>query len=237
MKIISKFKDYYDFVAGIDKDSLIIYPRQFQKIIDEKDYDLKKSKFPHEITKFFKCEEKIIDKLIFNSYKIGNFNEYDHGYIPEKFGQFIFLSFCGINYNIFRTVKNEYIYTLEEFIEKVDPKKELKFTINYGKNFGWDKYEKFFEPLKTKNNDLINSPIAISYKSITIEGRYLHGEYINQRLMDIQFNKVFTPTQCYQKIYNWISEHKPEALIPNSPDDMARYESKGFDKKTSFRKM
>lgn len=236
MKIISKFKDYYDFVAGVDTDSIIIYPRQFQKIIEAEEYNIIQSKQPHEITKFFKCEKKINTKLFFNVHKLNSSMDYNHGFVPRELGEFIFLSFCGKDYNIFKTIKNEYIYTLEEFIEKVDPKKELRFVKDYGKTWGY--YEKhkneFFIPSITKNNDLLNCPIVISYEHVIYPTPF-HGQYVNQRLMDIQFNKVLNPRECYQHLYNWISEHKPEVSIPNSPDDMARYEAKGFDKKTSFR--
>ena len=56
---------------------------------------------------------------------------------------------------------------------------------------------------------------------------------LNPKLVDISFNKIVSPTEAYQEIYNWIPYIEPE--LPGPPEDMDRYIAKGFDKKTSFR--
>jgi hypothetical protein len=56
---------------------------------------------------------------------------------------------------------------------------------------------------------------------------------LNPNLSEIDF-KLIKPERIYQSIYNFIEYVEPSNL-PGSPDDMTRYEAKGFDKKTSFR--
>lgn len=241
MKIISKFKDYYDFIAGHDSDSLLSYPRQFLGVVNEKNYKDIKEHNPIGIRNLVEYPQEVLDKIKFKSYDyLRSSYRYSSSTIPEEKGFWIFLAFCGTEYNIFRTSNGEYIYSIEEFIEKVDPKKELYFTKSYGnsstyyESLGRENLTEYFKPKSTNINELLNCPVLVYYPTITC-ALSLYGYYINQRLLDLQFNKAIPPMECYQTVYNWISAHKPEAPIPNSPNDMNRLESKGFDVKKSFR--
>lgn len=53
-------------------------------------------------------------------------------------------------------------------------------------------------------------------------------------LKEIHFDRVMTPQETYLKIEEFIS--KKDLDISLDPTDLNRFESKGFDKKKSFRK-
>ena len=58
--------------------------------------------------------------------------------------------------------------------------------------------------------------------------------YTNIRLASIGFSQVLPPEQVFMQIYNFLI---PAEVEPDTnPDNMNRYQAKGFDRKTSFRK-
>jgi hypothetical protein len=225
MNILSKHKDYYDFVAGYDTDPVITYVRPFKKIVSKSYYE--RLKFQNDLASMN------------SSYPIDNIESFvfylgfdDIREIPGDFGKFISLAFCNTLYNIFVTSQGEYIYTIEDFIAKVDPKEKLTFTQQYGKL----SYNTKFEPFTLTQTDInkkLGTPVVADF--VSTKDNLLSGIYINPKLSDLHFAKVKPATTCYQEIYNWLSDQKPDILMPSSPDDMSRYESKGFDKKHSFR--
>lgn len=133
----------------------------------------------------------------------------------------------------------------EDVIKKITPKKSrwdkwrskdyekwtwgrspLKDMLHF-KKIDWVRDRHTKEPIKTNLNKLYDSPLVfIKYPNFL-------DMTVNPKLSDFGFNKVLSPTETYQDIYNWIPYNEPE--VPSSPTDMNRYEAKGFDKKTSFR--
>jgi hypothetical protein len=131
---------------------------------------------------------------------------------------FFWWTFCGTRYLIYRDTQGGFHYSGEELLKD---KKVFKYDFNKRNLL------EQFTPKDTNINKLLNCPVVL---------RNPAGEIINNpRLTDIHFQSFMTATDCYQTIYNWLSANLPEVKIPNSPDDMHRYQAKGFDKKTSFR--
>ncbi len=217
MRILSKFKDFYDYVVT-EPDNKKMFLRDTTLIE------------PDNARKLY---HKYGQSMQFNPKHI------DAGFISV-------LAFCDKFHKYFQyenLIYWRYEDIPEEIIKKITPRSKwwkiendyehrfwgrdaLNDMLHY-KTLGWvcDRHTK--EPIKTDFNKVFNSPIVFvalpDYNKIIV----------NPKLNDFGFNKVISPTEAYQDIYNWIPYNEPE--VPKSPDDMSRYEAKGFDKKTSFR--
>lgn len=208
MKIISKFKDYYDYLSGIyGVDPLITYNRN-----------------PH-YDSFGKSCNGFIDYFSNNTYRLIQYRVF---YVCDK-------TYGIVYYN------NQIYYTFEEQLHLYQ---NLKNSYNYydkhefysflGLVYGYKEYgfkkSKFVPSFQSNNlNKKYNCPIIISSNG---NG---NGLYFNQRLSDYKFNRIISDKDLYLQITDFLS--KKDIEMPSNPDDMIRYEEKGFDKKTSFRKM
>lgn len=54
-------------------------------------------------------------------------------------------------------------------------------------------------------------------------------------LSDIKFNRVFEAEEMYNMIYNWMLGQKTKKEVSIAQTDVEKLESKGFDKRISFR--
>ena len=218
MRILSKFKDYYDFVVS-EPDNKKMFIRETTVFQPENSRKLKSN--------------------------YGNTMQLDSKKI--ELGFLSLLAFCDKLYQYFQyenVIYWNYEDIPENVIKAITPKSKWWGRDNYensywgwGRNefndmlhykkLGWivDRHSK--EPIKSKLNKEFDTPIVFinnpNYTTITL----------NPKLTDLGFNKILSPTEAYQDIYNWIPYKEPET--PSSPDDMGRYEAKGFDKKSSFR--
>jgi hypothetical protein len=230
MRILSPFKDFYDFVV-VEPDNKKMYIRETKDVVYSEE-EHKKSP-----------ERTILSPLSYD--KIDNMRNY--GFHPFEKGYVGILVFCdrlrsflvydNLIYWHYEDVPEEIIKKLQkiaksrwysfddESYDKYNWNRDpLKDILRY-KKIDWiiDRHTK--EPLKTKLNKIFDTPVLkyCGVRNITL----------NPKLNELGFNKAITPTEAYQDIYNWIPYNEPE--VPKSPDDMSRYEAKGFDKKTSFR--
>lgn len=221
MKIISKFKDYYDFIIQ-DPDSKKIYPRYLEEITDN--FTLFNKKFLYEFIP--KNNEKLISLVEDRAYCFG-------------------VAFCGKIYQgIYFKPLDEFYYSneqvSEEFINFVERGnstyyKDIFYILK--KSFIDKKYN-LFKPQPTKINKHFESPLVYippKYGFFNSEKRsnFYTRPYKNIKLSNIDFHKLFPPKEAYIEIYNYIEY--PEPKIPSNPEDMDRFQSKGFDKKSSFR--
>lgn len=95
---------------------------------------------------------------------------------------------------------------------------KYEFICNSTDNYAWFKVNEF-------NN--LKYPIYCK--------RY-DKEHYNFCLKNVKFNEVLSPEQCYLTIEEFLGKIKEE--VPQTiPTDLDRFQAKGFDKKTSFRKM
>lgn len=133
------------------------------------------------------------------------------GWQPETFE----IVFCGIGYRL------ETIY-------------------NYNLNLKHDligNYKQTFKPLKEVGNKIWLKRTSDKYKNekCPIILKYWGKDVEFPILKNLGFDKIFTPKEAYLALDEFLSYKEPE--IPKNPIDVYRFEAKGFDKKTSFRKM
>lgn len=233
MRIFSNFKDFYDFVVT-EPDNKKVYNRFTKDVVftkqeheenpDRTFYSEKNARwYYHNIgrttQRYSKEPEKGFISVVAFCDKLHQYFQYDtliywnYEDIPEKVIE-------DITEKRFKWYKWRTKYEDRLWTNQIDD------MLHY-KKLGWIENRHTKEPIKTDLNKLFDSPIVF----------VAHADYskiiINPKLNELGFNKVITPTEAYQEIYNWIPYHEPETA--NNPDDMNRYESKGFDKKTSFR--
>lgn len=187
MFIISKFKDYYDYLTntyGID-------------------------------------EKKVLDRR--KSYEPSDYQYYN--YLQSD--TFV-LYFCGTFYRRFK---------LSFFNSKIE--KLHRFQYDY-KQYNVDKFDKkyFFDDhvwIKLKNikNVVNNYPYYISTNVPKSNDSYGFVELPN--LGKLNVNEIISPKDAFLQIQEYISYKEPEII--NDPTNMDRFVGKGFDKKTSFRKL
>lgn len=184
MKIISKFKDYYDYLVSLyGVDEKIIYERHSTSGVD-----------------------------IFNGrlYELWVCNEVFYG--------------VGMN--------NKISWELNDLIEHSSKEYDnphflywlyKKTNKNYGLNWWYITHPPVFKNINT----LKNCPIVIYCGSSV-------SQVLNPNLSLINFKEIL-PHDMWVKLSEWFSPK--DIKITQSPEDMVLFESKGFDKKTSFRKM
>lgn len=188
MKIISKVKDYYDYLSGIyGIDEQIVYDR---RKFEEPFGNL--SKFP---TKFYNHYLENTEKIDFVLLEIGN-----------------------IHY-LFKTYEYVTNRNVDEFYKK---EHELVYKYKTDKKFS-------------------DAPVAMvrvnTYTNRTgkviIMGKI--GSVINNPILINTWIPTYIPAnEIYELVYEYlISEREPK--INDNRTDVEKLESKGFDKKTSFR--
>jgi len=107
------------------------------------------------------------------------------------------------------------------------------------------KNNNFYEILLEKNNSVwYKTKQKNNFKQPIVKINYLYSyntkaydkenHFYNFSLSKIGFNEVMSPEECYLKIESHLSK---EDVLQTIPTDLNRFEAKGFDKKTSFRKM
>lgn len=255
MKIVTKHKDYYDWVVR-ETDPRKVFVRG-PVIIDgvEAFKTIYGSTPNHDQAHLGFLNHHVVSVDV----------KKDHKMVKYPFSRTISLTlgslwFCDKRYDyVYNSESKEYYYRTEhipenilEALEEGDEKR--------GHNRGWGYYrgkyshnilywldpEKKIELFKTHQDsrwlreNKVNTTLgyAIVYMSpelvVTDKGDFSYPAIGNGLLSIMQFYKVMSPTETYTELYNWIPYVEPD--LPGSPDDMYRYEEKGFDKKTSFRK-
>ena len=186
MLIISKFKDYYDYLQGI-------YGIDKKRVLDR---------------------TSITNSYVQEYISVENKESLFHH--PEEI-----LYFCGDVYKLYCKADYEYLWGRD---------KDLK----YDRQYGWisrDSFKIVYENdtiVWIKNNEPSKEISKVNFPYFVKDGTI-------PVLKHIYFDKVLPSDECYRQIEQFISYKEPE---PDSdPTNMNRYESKGFDKKTSFRKM
>lgn len=177
MIIISKFKDYYDYLQGR-------YGRDPKKVLN-------RQPFVHDLDKDY----------VLNLY------------------------LCGDIYTRYKT---------KDISIEYDFSKKKGYVYNDGVRCHW-----IHGTLVCKNKDynwFKSKPIPYFHSKepyFIVEN--INNLYVGQYpiLKEIGFDKVIPAEEIYLMIEEWISYKEPE--VDHDPTDMKLFESKGFDKKESFR--
>jgi hypothetical protein len=242
MRIISKFKDYYDGVQGLGFDDKLVFVRHTDEIIVEE-----------------KEIEEYLNKISykgFSSYKSDEYRAKQMFSIPYWEIKSNFLIFCGkiYTYYVASFLGNDdkiYAWSIDDLI------KYFKLNIEYSKftthwhywrwnknNFAneFDRFETSF--MANTNTDIsdfcikYNCPIMLcqSYRDNSTM-KSLYKLILNPNLKNMSFQRVFNPYQAYQELEMFLGN-----VLVNDNDKMIKLSDKdrlhkaGFDK-WSFRKM
>lgn len=179
MKIISKYKDYYDYLTGV-------YGIDPKKVLDRTNY----CSFTYDLDE--------IEVLYFC------------GTIYRRFSREMYQEKIG------RYIKDKYY---NWWVPKGYENWELKYE---DKDVVWYKCEKYDDK-------------ELPYFICKVAG-YPEPKTVKHMpiLKELGFEKVMDAKECYLAIEEFISYKETESN--NKPEDMTRFEAKGFDKKKSFRK-
>lgn len=220
MKIISKFKDYYDFVAGHDADPRKVYVRD-ARIISPHIKNAPRIDYAEYLSEYFLGEVWFCDRLYPYVQDI-RANEFWWRYedMPQNVIEYIYRLWTDrCRGFIGRQISVEGLFDIDLF--------KIKSKVGHLKPIMH--YSTHRRTYKIKMNAAVHAPIAYTWLRDA-----LHPEIvINGRLTDLKFNKVVSPSEAFTEIYNWIPYQEPP--MPSDPTDMSRFENKGFSKKTSFR--
>ncbi len=196
MKILSKFKDYYDFLQGIyGIDEKVVYDRTVEMNLPPIYVSTPRQTFWSK-----------------------------HGFLDVSI-----LSICDEFY--FAIKWQDRIITNEQEIVNV-LNNDFEIPIHGIKKLKVEHLQQVFLPRQTI--DKLNSPYNIPIIGIKAFNFYRNNS-VNPNLQeDFSWIKsLLPPREIYLKLSSFLS--KKDIDLVNKPDDMSRFEAKGFDKKSSFR--
>jgi len=225
MRIISKFKDYYDITMQHGFDSEVVYIRNQT----ECPYNLKDIKL-YEIYQYcldkFKLHSYYISHDAFFNFNIQHKSKRHPNYYIYSYVKPIYIGFCGVIYKLLSiNIKHEFfIYSFEDMKKLYDNK-----NIIIDDKIDW---KLFFEPLEDDSifvkieNPIWSAQIRTTSPFITI----------NPRLSNYEFYKIFNSYNAYQQIYRYLcSVLCKNKLTVTDISDENKIHKHGFDK-WSFKK-
>lgn len=244
MRIISKFKDYYDCGMSWGQDSSLVYLRNMQEI-------------DHKILYLGPRSKK-------SPFVYGNNNpplrEYTIGFCGKIYGCLAMCHYIS-EHSYLRLDKEQFCYDIQDvdrFVETFydEQQKEyynspLRKTRRFGTTFAvvgsrnlvsvrrsyCEEFFTYFKQIKENYLDVFierKSPIFVIYpwESYNNKGKTV----LNEQLSKFSFAKVFDPVIAYQELSMFMGGMaSPEKNIPEV-SDLDMIEAKGFDN-WSFRKM
>lgn len=212
MKIISNFKDYYDFMVGkYGADPKVVYERVCQEYSGIDKSWSKQGMYTPEYLKFGKDRSEkwqvhFCGKEYYIYYVYGDwfFGEEIVNIVPEKYPQY------SATTAFFNGAHNDQRSMLKSWRAEFDTPKSF-----------FSKSPKV-QGMASDVNEKLKCPVVI-------------GDSIkNPRLKDIEFGKIIPPEEAFITISNWLSREK---VIVDRRNDKEKILSHGFDTKTSFRNM
>jgi hypothetical protein len=208
MKIISKFKDYYDFVAGYDTDPRKVYDRSMR------------------IAGTFYKDVPKMKSLEWNGFYLGEvwFCDTRYPYLYDRNGDY--------HYDYYQIPEATRDWLQEQRSNHREFDLADHWHIRFKRKRGSRKHPGWMNWLTTKE-EKINTRFRAPIIFTQLRDELYQEIVFNGRLSDVNFQQVMSPAEAFTTLYNWIPYHEPE--MPSDPTDMGRFENKGFDTKTSFR--
>jgi len=213
MKIISNFKDYYDYLQGVyGIDEKVVYERLCKAWLG--DWNIAKSKyenlgwkkqplyrpnhleFPYE-TDFEPSVGVSVAKPKLEKHK---------------------LAICGTIYVV-------WVYCGKYYIGEAGKKILEDAGIKIEERQYLSGQRETIDGRKTDENEKENCPVILL-------SDLEQASILNIRLTDFGINQVISPHDMYMMISNFITREKP---VVDTRTNVQKIEGKGFDKKTSFR--
>lgn len=205
MKIISNFKDYYDYLQGIyGVDEKIVYERIHQYSNINGEWIKNPIHKPSPYSNYEKYYVAICD-VIYAVYIIdGNF-------------------YFGLNYYSYK--EGEYDY----FTKNMNLSNLKSFTDDLNRNTSHGTKKNFYHLKITNLNSINNCPVLLVNKDW---GSGFYASNKNIKLSDFGVNQIISPNDMYLKISQFLSKEKE---IKDSRTNKEKIVGNGFDLKTSFR--
>lgn len=210
MRIISKFKDYYDSVQGVMYDSDILYFRKKEQLtVDKSIISFRNFMAGHNYISYIGfCGEV---------YPVLRFVLSDSQEKSKKYKKF---TFKGSYYDVCGTAIHGIEAIAKYAFDNQDKKHyQHKESYIYGQikeNVNYLKKLDLFEVHKTPIY-LLHSGHTDSYLTIAPE------------LKEYNFQSVFDPYTAYQELVMWIGNQAVKEYPPQIKDDIVIRDSKGFD--------
>lgn len=213
MRILSQIKDYYDYIVsiyGIDND--ITFDRRDCRVLGTK-YDTFMSIFSYNKSYYYDKKKEVCKGYHYDENNKFVYGKYERGVI---YGFILEVGFT------------HYLFQVERYLDDndnviIEPKLiEVK------------------EVDKKLIDDNVISFIPCDLHWSFISKKYdIKRKYINQSIKNPILKETFIPSfieaeEIYNKIYDYLISIREKPIV-DKRDDVQRLESKGFDKKTSFR--
>ncbi len=238
MRIISKFKDYYDVVAGQGIDMTRVFLRETQEL---------KGTFPfpgwedrHSWRRISQYPK--IDHAVYHSpYSRGGTQSYELGYIYVLFAGKLYGGLAlkdkrsGPKFN-----EITYYWDVDSWQAKAD---EINFIgrnkLFYNKNSETEA-EECLRLVAIKGDEVLSSWAIGNKISIAVACEFYSKDRedyykINPCLKDLNFQKVLDPFTAYQELEMWVGGVIGQNPEPDEVSDSVKIQQHGFDK-WSFRK-
>lgn len=223
MRIISKEKDYYDYLTGIyGIDNYVVFDRRNYSFFNSDIYNLN-CRYRNWMLIHFTYNNEILFVLEIGNVQYLFHADNEHIILVKKFDS---------NNQIFELQKNK--WTKEELYS------------NYDAFYNFNTIDKAMNNLEVINVYLIDTIVLEHYRNKK------NKNYLNDITFDNIVNNatlyqsgVFMPKnlcglisaeETYNNIYNFLLSKK-ECRYNDNMTDVEKLVSKGFDKRTSFRKM
>lgn len=216
MKIIDRNKDYYDYLSGIyGIDELVVFDRRENFVLQSDTSD-----FPYKDWEFIFFDKRIDEdnprkKNRNYWFKNGKFHRKDN-----LAGEFYFF--------VLEAGLTRFYFSVERFLdEKGNVQIERKLILT---NQIIRKSDEFPLILYVCEKPYYYQIDEIKPEDFKIR---FNKKIVNPILKDNFISKQILPETVWKEIYNYLATKSPE--ITDNRNDIERLESKGFDKKSSFR--
>jgi len=216
MKILSKYKDYYDYLQGIyGTDPKIVLDRRKNKVLKKE--DLFSSRWDNSELGFIAIA--INDKLYTGVYSKSDDKFYygeDLEKFKEKYDAVAFASWYLRESNFLLNPKSSAICLFDRTTDGA------VLILNK-------------QPVSCEINSKFNCPIVL-YNSMYSLKRGEQPKFYPM-LKEFEFHKALSAPEVYREISDWISRKitEKESRGENTLSNDEKIDSKGFDKKRSFR--
>jgi hypothetical protein len=218
MKIISKNKDFYDFMNTYGIDEKIIYFRKTKQIRSEIESFVIRNKYFGNWIHETRTPNK---KYTIEFYVLGLNNKFYPGIRISEIGNF----------------ENNHFYWNDTAYKKIE---DIFTNQKYGRYCTLRPYKNFFDYYKNLNDSYFfkkyDTPLFIIYDYHYFSSLKNHGIYIidlNPILIDYEIHKFFDGQFIYNEIYEWLSLNNIQDTVEISDEN--KIIQHGFDKKISFR--
>lgn len=237
MKIITKIKEYYDYLQGIyGIDDLVVYDRRTDNLIVPFEpnpeviaFGEKRPNFPASTDSFERITFAVCNKI----YTVFRYN-YDFYHTPEELLALNLLiqSRKDILYKDWLlTIGGRYswitkpVRTIEDAVKYYEKHNEWEVGVN----------KALRQPVLIQCDHLQKNTFVYNGQEFAHRGRVEETRWAIPYLSKYGFASWYSPEKIWTDIYTFIGWLNDNPEIPNKQTDLEKLQAHGFDKKVSFR--